>query len=188
MRRYLVVTWDMIVWTRSFGFYQPCRTRANERAQNIYDYLKCFIIAVIVKIKNCNLFTAEHLGVHKNSLKRVRAFLIELEFGSVGLRRGENRSTRGEKPLRAKERTNNKLNPLGKHVASTPLLEPGPHCLEASALTSSHQCAPFLPNRANYRSFSSHDITEAIFVYKTMNRQPCLCTKKSCGNWTLFTC
>ena len=56
MRRYLVVTWDMIAWTRSFGLYQPCRTRANERAQNIHDYLTCFIIAVIVKIKNCNLF------------------------------------------------------------------------------------------------------------------------------------
>ena len=56
MRRYLVVTWDMIAWIRSFGFYQTCRTRANERAQNIHDYLKCFIITVIVKIKNCNLF------------------------------------------------------------------------------------------------------------------------------------
>ena len=29
-----------------------------------------------------------------NSLKRVCAFPIKLEFGSVGLRRGENRSTR----------------------------------------------------------------------------------------------
>ena len=56
MRRYPVVTWDMIAWTRSFGLYQPCRTRANERVQNIHDYLTCFIIAVIVKIKNCNLF------------------------------------------------------------------------------------------------------------------------------------
>ena len=38
----------------------------------------------------------------------------------------------GEKPLRAKERTNNKLNP---HKASTPGFEPGPHWWEASALT-----------------------------------------------------
>ena len=29
-------------------------------------------------------FPTEHLGVHKNSLKCVRAFQIELEFGSVG--------------------------------------------------------------------------------------------------------
>ena len=29
----------------------------------------------------------------------------------------------------------------------------------------------------NYRSFSN-DVTAAIFVYKTMNRRPCLCTKK----------
>ena len=32
---------------------------------------------------NCNLFPTEHLGVHKNSLKRIRAFQIELEFESV---------------------------------------------------------------------------------------------------------
>ena len=79
-----------------------------------------------------------------NSLKRVCAFPIKLEFGSVGLRRGENRSTR-RKTSRAKERTNNKLNPLGKHVASTPLLEPWPHWLEASALSSSRQCATLSP-------------------------------------------
>ena len=30
----------------------------------------------------------EHLGVLKNSLKRVRAFQIELEFGSVGFEGG----------------------------------------------------------------------------------------------------
>ena len=35
----------------------------------------------------------ENLGVHNNSLKRVRALQIELEFGNVGFfRRGENRS------------------------------------------------------------------------------------------------
>ena len=28
--------------------------------------------------------TTEHLKVHENSLKRVRAFQIELEFGRVG--------------------------------------------------------------------------------------------------------
>ena len=37
----------------------------------------------------------EHLGVLKNSLKRVRAFQIELDFGRVGfIRTGENRNTR----------------------------------------------------------------------------------------------
>ena len=36
----------------------------------------------------------------------------------------------GEKPLRAKERTNNKLNP---HMAWTPEFELGPHRWEASA-------------------------------------------------------
>ena len=39
---------------------------------------------MLVKIVNCNLITTEHLGVLKNSLKRVRRFQIKLEFGSVG--------------------------------------------------------------------------------------------------------
>ena len=39
---------------------------------------------IAVVIVNCNLGPTEHLGVHGNLLKRVRAFLIELEFGSVG--------------------------------------------------------------------------------------------------------
>ena len=40
-----------------------------------------------------------------------------------------------EKPIGARERTNNKLNP---HMVSTPGFEPWPHCWEASALTHSH--------------------------------------------------
>ena len=59
-----------------------------------------------------------------NSLKRVRAFQIELEFGSVGFLGEGKTEVRGEKPLGARERTNNKLNP---HMASTPGVEPGPH-------------------------------------------------------------
>ena len=43
-----------------------------------------------------------------NSFKRVRTFQIELEFGSVGFL-GEGKSgVPGEKPLGARERTNNK--------------------------------------------------------------------------------
>ena len=38
----------------------------------------------------------------------------------------------GEKPLGARERTNNKLNP---HMASDLGIEPGPHWCERSALT-----------------------------------------------------
>ena len=53
----------------------------------------------------------KHLGVHMNSFKRVRAFQIELEFESVGFRGEGKTGVPGEKPLGAKERTNNKLNP-----------------------------------------------------------------------------
>ena len=50
----------------------------------------------------------EHLGILKNSLKRVRAFQIELEFGRVGLKGegktrvlGENNlSEQGRKPTK----------------------------------------------------------------------------------------
>ena len=44
-----------------------------------------------------------------------------------------------EKPLGARKRTNNKLNP---HMASTPGFEPGPHWWEASALTTGPSLAP----------------------------------------------
>ena len=52
-----------------------------------------------------------------NSFKRVRAFQIELEFGSVGFWGEGKTGVPGEKPLRVRERTNNKLN---QHIASTP--------------------------------------------------------------------
>ena len=81
----------------------------------------------------------EHLGVHENSLKRLPAFQIELEFGSVGFWGEGKTGVPGEKPLGAKERTNNKLNP---HMASTPGFEPGPHWWEDSALTTAPSLAP----------------------------------------------
>ena len=52
-----------------------------------------------------------------NLFKCVRAFQIELEFESVGFWGEEKTGVLGEKPLGAKERTSNKLNP---HMASTP--------------------------------------------------------------------
>ena len=51
-----------------------------------------------------------------NSFKRVRAFQIELEFGSVGFEERGKPENPEKKPLGAKERTNNKLNP---HMAPT---------------------------------------------------------------------
>ena len=60
-----------------------------------------------------------------NSFKRVRAFQILLEFGSVGFWEGGGGGETGvpeQKPVGAKERSNNNLNP---HMASTPGFEPG---------------------------------------------------------------
>ena len=65
---------------------------------------------------------------------------IELEFRNVGFfRRGENRST-GRKPLGARTRTSNKLNP---HMTPSPGLEPGLHWWEASALTTAPSRPPW---------------------------------------------
>ena len=80
----------------------------------------------------------KHLGVNMNSFKRVRAFQIELEFGSVGLWGEGKTEVPGEKPLRARERTNNKLNP---HKASTPEVESVPHWWEATAFTTAPSLA-----------------------------------------------
>ena len=83
----------------------------------------------------------KHVGVHMNSFKWVRAFQIELEFGSVGFWGEGKTGVPGEKPLGAKERTNNKLNP---HMASTPGVEPWPHWWEASALTTAPPLLPWI--------------------------------------------
>ena len=72
------------------------------------------------------------LIVPMNSFQYVHIFQIELEFESVGFWGEGKTGVPGEKPVEAKERTNNKLNP---HMASTPGFEPGPHWWETSALT-----------------------------------------------------
>ena len=69
---------------------------------------------------------------------RLLSFLIELKFGIVG--EGET-LVRGENPLGARQRTNNKLNP---HMASTPGFEPKPHWWEANALTTAPSSVPFV--------------------------------------------
>ena len=74
-----------------------------------------------------------------NSFKCVCSFQIELEFGSVGFCGEGKTGETGEKPLRARERTNNKLNP---HMASTPGFELKPHWWEASALTTAPSLLP----------------------------------------------
>jgi len=50
----------------------------------------------------------------------------------------ENRST-GRKPIGARTRTNNKLNP---HLTLNPGIEPGAHWWEASALTTTPSLLP----------------------------------------------
>ena len=68
--------------------------------------------------------STEHLGVLKNSSKRVPAFQMELEFESVGFKGEGKTKVPGENPLGTRERTNNKLNP---HMTSTQGFEPAGH-------------------------------------------------------------
>ena len=89
----------------------------------------------------------KHIGVHMNSFKCVRALQIELEFGSVGFWGEEKTGVAGEKPLGAKERTNNKLDP---HMALTPGFKPGPHWWEASVLTTAPPLLPNLVSKINF--------------------------------------
>ena len=54
---------------------------------SIHVYLHYFILLTYKSCKkNVNVICLprEHQGVHKNSLRNVRAFQIELEFGNVG--------------------------------------------------------------------------------------------------------
>ena len=55
-------------------------------------------------------------------------FQIELEFGNVVVLGEGKTAVTGEKPLGARTRTNNKLNP---HLTPSPGIEPGPHWWEA---------------------------------------------------------
>ena len=76
-----------------------------------------------------------------NSFKRVCAFQIELEFGSVGFLGEAKTRVPREKPIRARERTNNKLDPHTS-MASMLRLETRPQWWEVSALTTA---PPLLP-------------------------------------------
>ena len=78
---------------------------------------------------------------HPQSGSSFTRILIELEFGNVGFWGEGKTGVPREKPLGAKGRTNNKLN---SHMAPMPGFEPGPHCWEASALTTAPSLAPQL--------------------------------------------
>ena len=68
-------------------------------------------------------------------------FQIELEFRSVGFWGEGKTGVHGEKPLGARTKTNNKLNP---DMTPSPGIEPGPHRWEANAQPLRHpwNCLP----------------------------------------------
>ena len=98
---------------------------------------------------------------HPQSASSSTWFLVEFEFENVGFWREGKTGVPGEKPLGAKEKTNNKLN---SRMAWTPGFEPGPHWWEANALTTAPSLAPIrianhyhFPPLNGYSSFSAAD-------------------------------
>ena len=88
---------------------------------------------VETKLKIVICLPTEHLKVHKNSLKRVRAFQIELELEVLDFKeRGKLEYPCQGTASRSKGEKKHQTQPT--YMALTDL-NPGPHCWEASALT-----------------------------------------------------
>ena len=103
---------------------------------------------------NCFFLPTKHKRVHMNSFKRVSAFQIELEFGSVGFWAEEKTGVPGEKPLGARERTNNKLNHIWRRRRD---LNPAGHIGGRRVLSPlRHPCS--LPRKKKNRQDQSQKI------------------------------
>ena len=83
---------------------------------------KTFLLSLVIRVPVICLPT-NYLGVLRNSFKRVRASQIELEFASVGFWGEGKTGVPGEKPLGARERTNNP-GQIGGRRALSPLRHP----------------------------------------------------------------
>ena len=88
------------------------------------------VLRLILPFCNSNLFNLGHLGCVPDRIGISKSWF---------LRREENRSTRRKKPLGARERPKNKINP---HMVLTLGFEPRPHWWEAIAFTT---VPPLLP-------------------------------------------
>ena len=94
--------------------------------------LTIIIIIIIMTLFKCQMYLARTALIGDT-------FQIELEFRNVGFCGEGKTGVPGEKPLGARTRTNNKLNP---HMTPRPGIEPGPHWWEASALTTAPSLLP----------------------------------------------
>ena len=120
----------------------------------LFTFNSLNLIIIIINYCNyCNLFSH---GIRRSSQELVETCLCVPDRIGIWkcwfLRSGENRNT--EKPLRAKERTNNKFNP---HMASTPEFEPGLNWQEAGALTT----APPLLSQLNLNKIAQQSTAKS---------------------------
>ena len=110
------------------------------RATTLFDIPTTRIVNFVICLPT------EHLGVLKISLNCIRAF--QMNWGVLVFRERGKPEYPEKKPLVARERTNNTLNP---HMMWTPGFEPGPHWWKASALTTA---PPLLSEKENKDRYS----------------------------------
>ena len=97
---------------------------------------------MVIKYARIKLINNDLEVAHPHSGSSSTWFLVELEFGNVGFWGEGKTGVPGEKPLGARERTNNKLN---SHMASMPGFEPGPLTLLGGEC--SHHYATLSPQK-----------------------------------------
>ena len=131
----------------------------------VLDDLQKGGLVYCTQIVNCKfklilMSNTECLRNHPSQRLMIKCLTIPDQIGICKcwfLRRGENRSIR-RKLLRARKRTNNKLNP---NMTPGPGIKPGTHWWEASALTT----APFLlPNQKKFNAYSGKE-SDCITVF-----------------------
>ena len=127
---FIYLQWAIIINSTSFTYLDLCipsncckctnLIMKNHKTRTFSQLFHSHEIIMIMIIINNNSNNLEVAHLQSGSLSTW--FLIELEFANVGFWGEGKTGVPGEKPLGARERTNNKLNP---HMVSTLGFEPG---------------------------------------------------------------
>ena len=150
MTCYLVLIADESCKGKPFGVLKANRNTPLSSLTS--PWFGSHLIIIIMTLFKCQMYLARTALIGDT-------FQIELEFRNVGFWGEGKTGVPGEKPLGARTRTNNKLNP---HMTPRPGIEPGPHWWEASALTTAHIPAPLILSIMRPRP--SHEIKNNYFL------------------------
>ena len=129
---------DCTLWLNIIArqWIRICYNLCQEQKERCFYIRKCKC-KFIVKHREC----LRDLPNQRLVIKCLTIIQIELEFENVGFWGEEETGKPGEKPLGARKRTNNKLNP---HMMPDQGIEPGTHWWEASAFTTAPSLLPNL--------------------------------------------